>query len=190
MEQDELAMSLSTAKFKLLKNANLERVKAEDRLSESDEANHFRMTEKKKANDKGTNDSFRDMPEHVYDDLPSDTFKDIPEDVFEKIPRAVTARIQNRERKKQQPPKKRQEEALKETTMSGKNPEQFTASAPMLEENANREESISGSAKDPAAVGFIAMLFTGRRDGSTGFYGWGRKILLQFGFLGNDCLVR
>ena len=41
MEQDELAMSLSSAKFKLLKNANLERVKAEDRLSDADEGKHL-----------------------------------------------------------------------------------------------------------------------------------------------------
>ena len=150
MEQDELAMSLSTAKFKLLKNANLERVKAEDKLPEYEDVKHLKnMNNKKVKNIKRDNDAFRDMPEQIYDKMPSDTFKEIPDDVFENIPRAVTARVQNREKRK--PVVKSREDIFENKQ------EDYTASAPALDANDNRKEENG----DPTSVGFIAMLFTG-----------------------------
>ena len=155
MEQDELAMSLSSAKFQLLKNANLERVKAEERMSEEDEARHLRklsMIDKKKKSINGN--TFKDLPDHVYDDMPSDTFREIPEDVFENIPRAVTARIQNRE--------KRKTVAKDQNDIFENSQDNFKASAPALpvDDNDNPNNHPTDE-RDPASVGFIAMLFTG-----------------------------
>ena len=91
-EQDELAMSLSQSKFLMLRNANIERVKADEKWPDLDE---LKQVEKIKTK---FNLALLNGTEEIDDAVPDDTFKDIPDDVFEKIPRAVTARIQNRER--------------------------------------------------------------------------------------------
>ena len=92
-EQDDLAMSLSHSKFLQLKNANLERVKADDL---SPDFGEFHQLEKIKSKM-----IFGDI-ESVNDKSPSETFENIPDDVFEKIPRAVTARLENRKKKTSQ----------------------------------------------------------------------------------------
>ena len=89
-EQDDLAMSLSASKFLHLKNANLERVKADDL---SPDLGEFHQLERIKSRM-----SFANI-ESIDDKSPSDTFENIPDDVFEKIPRAVTARLENRKKK-------------------------------------------------------------------------------------------
>jgi len=146
---------LSTAKFQLLKNANLERVKQlEQRLGEqNEEAVVPRKVVSEHSGSGPTNSgTFRDMPNvyekmptDVYHDMPGDTFKDIPNDVFEDIPRAVTARARNRERLKPQ---------SKENIFETKEAESevdYTASAPV--------EEMGG--QSPEHMGFIAMLFAG-----------------------------
>ena len=157
LEQDELTMSLSSAKFKSLKNANLERVKAEDRLFEDDEGKHFReisMSDNKKVPVMyGTDNTFRDMPNDIYDEMPSDTFREIPEDVFENIPRAVTARIQNREKRKPVPKDRNDIFEQKQ--------DDFTASAPAIPLDENHNQEDNSTERDATSVGFIAMLFTG-----------------------------
>ena len=149
-EQDELSQSLSTSKFQLLKNANLERVKQlEQRLGEQD--GEAVVTRKAASISRpATSSTFRDMPnvyenmpEDVYHAMPGDTFKDIPNDVFEDIPRAVTARARNRERLK---PKGGENLFEKEVES-----EDYTASAPV--------EEMGG--QSPEHMGFIAMLFAG-----------------------------
>ena len=158
-EQDELSQSLSSAKFQLLKNANLERVKQlEQRLGEQDEeavvARKVVSITEQNSSRPATSGTFRDMPNvyekmpaDVYHDMPGDTFKDIPNDVFEDIPRAVTARARNRERLKPQP-------KLDENIFEKKEAESeadYTASAPV--------EEVGG--QSPEHMGFIAMLFAG-----------------------------
>ena len=152
-EQDELSQSLSSAKFQLLKNANLERVKQlEQRLGTQDkEAVVARKASSSSqiSSRPATSGTFRDMPNvyekmpaDVYQDMPGDTFKDIPNDVFEDIPRAVTARV----RERQKPPTKNGGENIFEREVES---EDFTASAPM--------EELGGGEQ----MGFIAMLFAG-----------------------------
>ena len=130
-EQDELAMSLSQSKFLMLRNANIERVKADAKWPDLDELKQVEKIKTKfnLANLNGT--------EEISDTVPDDTFKDIPDDVFEKIPRAVTARIQNRERKKKR----------------------LSSGRPQSEASAPSSEGEAGGAGQP--VGFIAMLFSG-----------------------------
>ena len=148
-EQDDLSTSLSSAKFLMLKNANLERVKQlEQRLGEKEEAVVARKAvDTARPTTSSTfhhmPDTFSRMPDDVYSEMPKDTFDDIPDDVFEDIPRAVTARIRDRERLKPQ----RQEEQVFEQEAAM---EDYTASAPLEELAASQEH-----------VGFIAMLFAG-----------------------------
>ena len=132
-EQDELAMSLSQSKFLMLRNANIERVKADEKWPDLDE---LKQVEKIKTK---FNLALLNGTEEIDDAVPDDTFKDIPDDVFEKIPRAVTARIQNRERKKKR-------------LSSGRPQGEIQASAPP-------EEGEVAAGGQP--VGFIAMLFSG-----------------------------
>ena len=161
-EQDELSQSLSSAKFQLLKNANLERVKQlEQRLGreQDEEAVVARKVVSSSSNEHNgsrptTSGTFRDMPNvyekmpaDVYHDMPGDTFKDIPNDVFEDIPRAVTARARNRERLK--PQSKGGENIFESKEVESE--VDYTASAPL--------EEMGG--QSPEHMGFIAMLFAG-----------------------------
>ena len=158
-EQDELSQSLSSAKFQLLKNANLERVKQlEQRLGEQDEeavvARKVVSITEQNSSRPATSGTFRDMPNvyekmpaDVYHDMPGDTFKDIPNDVFEDIPRAVTARARNRERLK--PQSKGGENIFEKKEAESE--ADYTASAPV--------EEVGG--QSPEHMGFIAMLFAG-----------------------------
>ena len=141
-EQDELAMSLSQSKFLMLRNANIERVKADEKWPDLDE---LRQVEKIKTKFNLTN--FNDT-EEIADEVPDDTFKNIPDDVFEKIPRAVTARIQNRERKK-----------LRSSSGRAESESPTSASASQLAPSAPLAEGEVSAAGQP--VGFIAMLFSG-----------------------------
>ena len=149
-EQDELSTSLSSAKFLMLKNANLERVKQlEQRLGDKEEAVVARKAVDQARPTTSSSfhhmpDTFARMPTDVYSEMPTDTFDDIPDDVFEDIPRAVTARIRNRERLK---PQRQEEQVFEQETAAT---EDYTASAP-LEELAPGQEH----------VGFVAMLFAG-----------------------------
>ena len=151
-EQDELAMSLSQSKFLLLRNANLERVKADDMSPDLDELKQMEKI-KSKFNLSNLTDT-----EEISETVPDDVFQDIPDDVFEKIPRAVTARIQNRKKGSSgriqtgKPPSDL-------TTFTESHPAPSAPSAPQAE------------AEDPSQpVGFIAMLFSGgnlARPGNT-----------------------
>ena len=69
-EQDDLAMSLSQSKFLLLKNANLERVKADDL---SPDIGEFQQLERMM-----TKISLGNI-ESLDDKSPSDTFENIPD---------------------------------------------------------------------------------------------------------------
>ena len=147
-EQDELAMSLSQSKFLMLRNANLERVKADDRSPDVDELKQLEKI-KTKFNLSNLTDT-----EEIPETVPDDVFQDIPDDVFDKIPRAVTARIQNR---KKGPSGRLQ--SGKPSDLTSFSETQSTPSAPQAE------------AEDPSQpVGFIAMLFSGgslARPGNT-----------------------
>jgi hypothetical protein len=154
-EQEELAQSLAAAKFPLLKNAPLERVKQLEpqRPGEGEQAVVVRRVaagEQGRADSRpATSRTFRDMPdvyakmpdvyskmpENVYAGMPTDTFKDIPDDVFEEIPRAVTARARGRDLPR---------------TGGLEKAEDYTASAPVEEAPPSQEH-----------MGFIAMLFAG-----------------------------
>ena len=165
-EQDDLAMSLSHSKFLQLKNANLERVKADDL---SPDLGEFHQLERIKSRM-----SFGNI-ESVDDKSPSDTFENIPDDVFEKIPRAVTARLENRKKKSSQ-----SKPVLNMNTVKTKSSipdhveyQPSTPSAPMDEEAAghagilvtrDRGHGHVETSDDPdteAPVGIIAMLFSG-----------------------------
>ena len=145
-EQDELAMSLSQSKFLLLRNANLERVKADDRSPDVDELKQLEKI-KTKFNLSNLTDT-----EEISETVPEDVFQDIPDDVFEKIPRAVTARIQNRKKGSSgriqtgRPPSDL-------STFKESHPAHPAPSAP---------SAPQAEAEDPSQpVGFIAMLFSG-----------------------------
>ena len=169
-EQEEL--DLSSAKFQLLRNATLERVKQQEHgVEEQEEGARVRRVQEHRQEEQqevalvrrlqeqgsrmstaGASRTFVDMPAvyekmpaNVFSDMPTDTFSDIPTDVFEDIPRAVTARIRNRERLKT--PLKESEDLFEEEQEVTAD---YTASAPF--------EQISAS---PEHVGFIAMLFSG-----------------------------
>ena len=146
-EQDELAMSLSQSKFLMLRNANLERVKADDRFPDVDELKQLEKI-KSKFNLSNLTDT-EEIPETSTDDV----FQDIPDDVFDKIPRAVTARIQNRKK------------GSSARTPAGKLSDHPAPTAP----SAPQAEGEEG--EEPAQpVGFIAMLFSGgnlARPGNT-----------------------
>ena len=143
-EQDELAMSLSQSKFLMLRNANLERVKAGDR-DRSPDLDELKQLEKIKSK---FNLSNLTDTEEIPETVPDDVFQDIPDDVFEKIPRAVTARIQNRKKGSSARTQTGKQSDL--TTFSQSHPAPSAPSAPQAE------------AEDPSQpVGFIAMLFSG-----------------------------
>ena len=136
-EQDELAMSLSQSKFLMLRNANLERVKADDRSPDVDE-----MKQLEKIKTKFSLSNLTDT-EEISETVADDVFQDIPHDVFDKIPRAVTARLQKR---KKGSSGRAPAGALSE-------PQPPTSSAP---------SAPQAEGEDPAQpVGFIAMLFSG-----------------------------
>ena len=161
-EQDDLSLSMSHIKFLQLKNANLERVKAHDQAGETvPDDNELKQLEKMKHKINLTN------TETIDDSSPGDTFKDIPEDVFEKIPRAVTARLENRQRKKGKQKLKEDGDMKKSDKIEY---EPSTPSAPMEEQAVSpgghgqlvtRDQSHDTVAGDGQQVGFIAMLFSG-----------------------------
>ena len=144
-EQDELAMSLSQSKFLMLRNANLERVKADDRFPDVDELKQLEKI-KSKFNLSNLTDT-----EEISETVADDVFQDIPHDVFDKIPRAVTARLQKR--------KKGSSGRVPTGALSESQTASSAPSAPQAE------------GEDPAQpVGFIAMLFSGgnlARPGNT-----------------------
>ena len=158
-EQDDLAMSLSHSKFLQLKNANLERVKADDL---SPDLGEFHQLERIKSRM-----SFGNI-ESVDDKSPSDTFENIPDDVFEKIPRAVTARLENRKKKSSQP--RPELNTVQSNIPDHVEYQPSTPSAPMDEEaghagilmTRDRGHGTVADARDTEApVGIIAMLFSG-----------------------------
>ena len=141
-EQDELAMSLSQSKFLMLRNANLERVKARERSPDVDELKQVEKI-KTKFNMSNLNDT-----EEISETVPDDVFQDIPDDVFEKIPRAVTARIQNRKK------------GPSGRVQTGKPSDLAALSEPQQAPPAPSAPEAEG--EDPSQpVGFIAMLFSG-----------------------------
>ena len=163
-EQDDLAMSLSHSKFLQLKNANLERVKADDL---SPDLGEFHQLERMKSRM-----SFGNI-ESVDDKSPSDTFENIPDDVFEKIPRAVTARLENRKNKKSSQPRPELNTVQAKSGIPDHVEYQpSTPSAPMDEESGHAGILVTrdrghgtvatSEARDTEApVGIIAMLFSG-----------------------------
>ena len=162
-EQDDLAMSLSHSKFLQLKNANLERVKADDL---SPDIGEFQQLERMM-----TKISFGNI-EAVDDKSPSDTFENIPDDVFEKIPRAVTARLENRQKKLSQTKPGLKIERDKPSIPDHVEYQPSTPSAPVAESPGHsgvlvtRDRTEGGvTARDDrdteAPVGIIAMLFSG-----------------------------
>lgn len=163
-EQDDLAMSLSHSKFLQLKNANLERVKADDL---SPDLGEFHQLERMKSRM-----SFGNI-ESVDDKSPSDTFENIPDDVFEKIPRAVTARLENRKNKKSSQPRPELNTVQAKSGIPDHVEYQpSTPSAPVDEDpghagilvTRDRGEGLVTTQDNhdtEAPVGIIAMLFSG-----------------------------
>ena len=154
-EQEELSQSLSSAKFQLLRNVNLERVKAEHRIGQQEDGVVVRRVEENRSATYSRTfedmpdvyskmpDVYSKMPENVYAEMPTNTFEDISNDVFEDIPRAVIVRQRSRDRLKTA--QTRDSEAVFDDRV----PESYSPSAP-LEEIPN-----------PEHAGFIAMLFSG-----------------------------
>ena len=85
--------------------------------------------------------------EEIDAKIPEDPFKDIPDDVFEKIPRAVTARLENRQKKQNQ---QKAVKTIKTETVEDYQPS--APSAPVMEESTN-----SGRG-DRIWFGFIKLL--------------------------------
>ena len=85
--------------------------------------------------------------EEIDAKIPEDTFKDIPDDVFEKIPRAVTARLENRQKKQNQ------QKAVK--TIKTETVEDYQPSAPSAPA---MEESTNSGRGDRIWFGFIKLL--------------------------------
>ena len=166
-EQDDLALSLSHTKFLQLKNANLERVKAQAQAGEGfPDVGEMQQLEKMKTR-LNLNDT-----ESIDETSPDETFKDIPNDVFDKIPRAVTARIENRQKKKS----KQKLQIEKKSLDLGSDYEPSTPSAPVDDDDATPRHVVSTRDKSLATipsdsqhggggggppVGIIAMLFSG-----------------------------
>ena len=110
--------------------------------------------------------------EAVDDKSPSDTFENIPDDVFEKIPRAVTARLENRQKKLSQTKPGLKIERDKPSIPDHVEYQPSTPSAPVAESPGHsgvlvtRDRTEGGvTARDDrdteAPVGIIAMLFSG-----------------------------
>ena len=162
-EQDDLAMSLSASKFLHLKNANLERVKADDL---SPDLGEFHQLERIKSRM-----SFGNI-ESIDDKSPRDTFENIPDDVFEKIPRAVTARLENRNKKLSQSKLELSTVKIKSSIPDHVEYQPSTPSAPVDEEpghagilvTLDRHQgpvTTQDNRDTEAPVGIIAMLFSG-----------------------------
>ncbi|XP_023333823.1 uncharacterized protein LOC111705487 isoform X2 [Eurytemora carolleeae] len=157
LEQSDLEMSLSAAKFMHLKNSKIERIKAEERLDEFSEMASVKQMDQDMPTDTyhqmPGRSLYDNMPSDVYENMPSDTFKDIPKDVFENLPRAVTARQRDRDSVKK---------SASESDFVPSQPTDLSLRTPKPDVSARPKQGSRSSA--PKEVGFIAMLFQGKRE--------------------------